>query len=199
MKTTLGYIMTAITFAAMMTQYASASGLGWVLYGNVIDASTCNAIAGARISSPYNNYASNMTNSYGSYRLILGSGNWSVTVGAAGYNNGSYLTPYYSTGAWQHNFSLVPTGGMARSTPCFGQTTTVVNATTTTITPGVGANQTSTTVYVAPPSQAPASTQSSNSSTWIIGGIVVVLIIAGIAYYLSKNGKKEKPAHSESK
>lgn len=193
MKTILSFAMTVITFAAVMTQYAGASGLGWVLYGNIIDASTCSPISGAIISSPYNNYNSNITDHYGSYRLVLGTGNWTVTVSAIGYNNGSYLTPYVTTGAWQHNFSLVPVGGAARATPCFGNTTTVVKSTTTT---PVMTNHTTSTVSTS--MNQTSNTQSSNSSTWIIGGVIVVIIIAGVAYYLSQNGKKkEKPAHHE--
>ncbi len=184
----------AITFTLLISisQFASASGLGWVLYGNITSASTCLPIAGAKIVSPYNNYAYNITNSNGEYRMILGSGNWSVTVSAAGYNNGSYLTPYYSTGAWEHNFSLVPVGGTARTTPCNGAT--VINVTQTTITPGVNTYQT-TSIVQNTTSVLSASSSSGISGSEAAGIAIVVIIIIVIVAYFAMQGKKKPPEH----
>jgi hypothetical protein len=180
------------TFAIMLTQYAGASGLGWFLYGNVTSASSCQPIIGAVVSSQYNNGAFNVTNSNGQFRLDLGTGNWSVTVSAANFVNGSYLTPYYTNGAWEHNFSLIPVGGTANSTPC-SKNTTIINTTKTTVTPGL---QNSSTVTVATTStnQSGTTTYSGSNNNYLIGGIIVlVIIIIAAAYFMTR----PKPTHHE--
>ena len=179
----------ALTMAAMLTQFASAAGLGWVLNGTITNAATCATISGAKVSSPYNNYAFNISNSKGYYNLILGTGNWSVTVSAAGYNNGSYLTPYISTGVLSHNFSLVPTGGSARSTPC-SKNSTVINQTSTTITPGVNPN---TTTSVAVTNSTGSGNSGMSGTTWIIIGVIVVIVIIAAALMM----RKKPPQHHE--
>ena len=71
-------IIALLLLAGLLVPYSFSAGLGWVLYGNVINAATCMPITGVNVSSPYNNYAHNFTNSVGNYTLVLGTGNWSI-------------------------------------------------------------------------------------------------------------------------
>lgn len=172
----------------LAAQYAGASGLGWVLYGNVIGSANCQPIVGAVVSSPYNNYATNITNKIGNYTLVLGTGNWSVTVSAQGYKNGSYLTSYVTTGAVQQDFVLMPSNGLGSSCG-LGPGQVIVNNTNTTITPGVNPNLTknaSTTTLVVTPQQSIV-----GGNEGLIIAVVIVVIIAIIVAYLGmkKMGK----------
>lgn len=176
----LGALFIMVT---MLAQYAGASGIGWVLYGNVISASTCLPISGANVSSPYDSYAHNITNANGGYQLILGTGNWSVTTSASGYVGGSYLTPYETAGALNKTFALLPVGGVAGN--CLSKNTTVItNITETTVTPGVNQTQMNTTSVATTAAPTTTATSNGNSDLWI--GIVIVAVIVIIAYFLMK-------------
>jgi hypothetical protein len=183
-----------LALVALVLFTPSAGAFSWILYGNVTNAATCAPIAGAVVTSQYNGGFKNITNVHGEYRLPLGTGNWSVTVTANGYSGGSFLTPYYSSGAWEHNFSLVPTGGVARSPPCFSNTT-VINTTKTTITPGVNPNVTTSVASTTVAAIAPSS-GSSFPTTAVVVVIVIILVIAVIAYAMTR---KKPPAEHHQK
>jgi len=129
---------------ALAPQASYAAGLGWVLNGTVFNAQTCQPLQGVNVSSAYNTYAFNMSNANGNYRLVLGTGNWSVSFAKTGFVSGYYNTPYESNGAYFHNVSLVPVGGTAKN--C-GKNTTIINSTTSITTPGV--NKTTATTSIA--------------------------------------------------
>jgi hypothetical protein len=174
---------------ALFTSYSSASGLGWILNGNVINAATCAPIVGANVSSPYNNYAFNLTNAKGNYSLVLGTGNWSVTVKASGYEGGNFLTPYESNGGHVHNFALLPVGGVAGRCLSGISNETIINSTKTTITPGVNPNVT-TSVAAYTTSIAASSGSVFPASTAVVV-IIVIIIIVIVAYALTRNSKKK--------
>jgi hypothetical protein len=189
----------ALALAALLVgaQYAGASGLGWVLNGNVINAETCVPIIGANVSSPYNSYAFNITNRYGNYSLVLGTGNWSVTVTANGFSGGSYLTPYVTNGALFHTFALVPIAGIPGNCLATAKNTTIINTTKTTVTPGVAPNvitvptSTINQTQAAPTNQ----TQAGNGEAATLAAvIVVVVIVVAIAAYLAM---KKRPENEE--
>lgn len=187
----LRYMGIGILALAVMTQYAGA--FSWVLYGNVTNASTCAAIAGAVVSSPYNGGASNITNAQGQYRLYLGQGSFNVTVSATGYQSGTYTTPGYFSGAWAHNFSLIPVGGSAKSPPCFSGsgTTVVTNTIQTTSVPATTVPATTNQSSVGP------SSSTNNTGTYIVVAIIVIIIIVALIWYLSKSGKKQQTHHHQ--
>ena len=194
-KSTLFRLLVISLFGMLpLVQATGAAGLGWVLYGKVVDGQTCAPIVNATVQSPYNSNASVMTNATGGYRLVLGTGAWNVTYAYTGYSTTKYSTPYETSGAFLYNASLLKTGE------------TLNPACLTGAQPSPGNNATSSTTTVT--STAPPSSTSSTSgggtagalsttTVEIIAVIVVVIIIIAAALLLRK-----KPAathHKEQK
>lgn len=187
-------MMVGLLAAAYITQIAGArAGVGWTLYGTVTNAATCNIIVGAKISSPYNNYAYNISNTKGQYSITLGQGSWQVAVSAAGYNNGSYTTPYYTTGAWEHNFSLIPVGGSARSPPCSSNTTVITSTSVATTTALSNVTTYSTTTPPTTSSVPPTSSSFSASDAAIVVIVIIIIVVAVIL--IARGGKKTTHTH----
>ncbi len=173
-----------VALVTLLTPYSF--GFGWILNGNVINAATCAPIVGANVSSPYNNFAFNITNKVGNYSLPLGTGNWTVTVKATGYSSGSFLTPYESAGGLTHNFALVPTGGSTGSCLSGISNETVINSTKTTVTPGVNPNVTTS----APSTNVTSVSQPSGGLTSdVVVAVIVIIIIAVVAYSMTRKKK----------
>jgi hypothetical protein len=179
---------------AMLSQYAGASGLGWILNGNVVNSQTCIPVVGAIVGSAWNSNYYNVTNKVGNYTLPLGTGNWTVTVSAAGYLNKTYQTQYVTNGAFWHSFALVPVGAGIGN--CLNNTknTTVINVTKTTITPGVNPAQISSTTTIVQQAQ-----QNSVQNTGLYFGMIVVIaiLIVAVVYFATrimhlKKGKGEE-------
>lgn len=99
------------------TNLVGAAKLGWVLNGDIVSASTCQPIAGANVTAQYNDYSFNITNQYGNYSIVLGTGNWSVIVNAEGYWMGVYNAIYHYNGGMTENLALLPLNGTVGS--CF--------------------------------------------------------------------------------
>lgn len=155
--------------------------------GTAFNAATCATLQGINVSSPYNSGAFNISNATGGYRLVLGTGNWSVSFVKAGFTSGYYNTPYYTNGAYFHNVSLVPIGGVAKT--CGGKNTTVINSTTSIITPGVN-KTTYTTTKVQNVTTGPSTPSGGLGSTAIGAIVVVVIIIIVIIAWAAMRGKK---------
>lgn len=193
-NTMVRLILVSVLGILPMMQMAGASGLGWVLYGKVVDGGTCAPLVGAVVSSPYNSNASIATNASGGYRLVLGTGAWNVTYSYTGYNSAEYSAPYETSGAFLYNASLLKPGEVASSNCLTGaqpspgnnatsSTTTITGSTTTISTPGSSSSTTST-----QPSAPPAS--SALNTAYIIAGVVIVIIIIAIAYFAMRGKKK---------
>lgn len=186
---TLGAFLMLMAFAP---QASYASGLGWVLNGTVFNAATCQPLTGVNVSSAYNGNAFNMSNAKGYYYLVLGTGNWSVSFVKSGFVSGYYNTPYETNGAYFHNVSLVPVGGTSK--PC-GTNTTVINSTTSIVTPGA-TNSTTIGATSSISSGSGAGASAGGLSTTMIVGIVIVIIviIAIVAYAMRGKGSKKGSA-----
>ena len=180
-----------------MAQMSSAAGLGWVLYGKVVDGGTCQPLVGAIVSSPYNSNASVATNASGDYRLTLGTGAWNVTFAYTGYTSIKYSAPYETSGAFLYNASLLKPGETAatncntgpQKSPGYNATTTAVTTTTgptsTISTPG-SSTTVSSTGGVTPPAAA-------NYTAYYVGAvIVIVIVIVAVALLTRKKGKGSK-------
>jgi hypothetical protein len=167
----------------LSTQYAGASGLGWVMYGKILSASTCAPISSAIISSPYNNNAYNISKANGNYTLVLGTGKWSVSLKANGYYSGSYPTLYEKNGAVNINLALVPIGGFVEACP--GAITVNTLIMTASQNSGVNATQRNSTGTSA--ASAPVNTSSGSNGNIIetqpieAAVLAVILIIAAVA------------------
>ncbi len=176
----------AIATMAILTQYSGAIIVHeWHLYGTVISASTCAPIAGAKISSPFNNNAYNISSASGNYLITLGEGSWTITASDNGYVSGNYTTPYESTGALQHNFALITLGGSVGNCLTGKSNVTVINNNATTTPTTTPTNSTS-------PSGQTASSGGNNTGLIIAAGVIIVVVIGAAAYALTR---PKKPVH----
>jgi hypothetical protein len=192
------YMIMLAVGLAMVMQLSSASGLGWVLNGTIVDAGTCTPIAGANVTSPYNGNAYNISNSNGGYRLVLGTGNWTVTIKAAGYGTSFFNTPYETAGGVTYNFLMLKAGESAMANCAYfqGQETTIsTTSSVTTTTSTTNYNTSSTPSKNVTNSSASQSIQSGMSAAQAIGIVIVVIIAIAIAYYLVSASKKGRSQH----
>lgn len=188
------YLMLLSISMAVLMQFSSAAGLGWVLNGTIVDAGTCTAIAGANVSSPYNGNAYNISNSNGEYRLVLGTGNWTVTVSATGYSTSHFDTPYETSGGLTYNFPMLKPGETAAPNCSYfhNQETTISTTSSTTTTTTTIYTNTSTTSTAVNTSNNSSTPPNGSSSTRAIALVVVVIIVIAIAYYLVTASRKGK-------
>ena len=202
-------VIVLLALSAALLSLSGAAGLGWVLHGRVISASTCNSISGARIFSQYNDNAYNISAPDGNYTLVLGTGNWTVSLSANGYYSGSYNTTYETNGALQHNFALIPIGGTASNCTSSVANTTVVGTSNATMPyPAVnqtgnktgGTQQAISKLSAVQPSQNVTKAQQSSASLdgFIWSGIAIVIVIVVLLTYLSTRKPPGKTAKAES-
>lgn len=144
----------------------SSNASQFTLYGNVIDGSTCNPVAGALVSSSFNS-TTNVTNSTGGYQLELGSGSWNVTISESGYVPITLTTPNVTTSSYKFDVFLLKPG--ANPADCTSKKYSVKSTVSSPTTIQTGTS---------------GSTPSNNNDL-IIGGIIAIIIIIIIVGYLS--------------
>ena len=183
--------MAAIFVGSVVLPLSYSKGVSeWTLYGNITDGTTCKPIQGATISAPFNNNASNITNSTGGYVLRLGYGNWTVTVSKPGYTSISFNTPYETTGAFKADEYLLMPGAVASN--C----TNSLHSNASTVPSTITASTTPTTVASTMPSNTASKSGSGSNGGLLAGGIIVVIIIIALAaYFLLGSGKGKKEEH----
>ena len=173
-----------------LTPYATASF--WALSGTVRDGGNCQLLSNVTVSSQYNDNAANLSNSKGQYLLLLGSGNWTVTVYKEGYEGSTYGTPYMQGGALAYDFYLLrageaPVNCSSAGYPLFPGS--IVNAS--------GAMPKATTITTTVPQAQPRSqaVSSPNGLAWIAILLLLGLWIAAIIHYrTNKDGPKSTEA-----
>ncbi|MGC8572012.1 MAG: hypothetical protein ACP5LH_01900 [Candidatus Micrarchaeia archaeon] len=198
---TLSVFLLIVLLSIILIQVGFSAGLGWVLNGKIISAATCLPIKNATIISAYNNNASNLSSSSGTYSLILGTGNWTVYVRANGYYTLSYNTPYITSGALQHSFALLPLNNTSSS--CWINITNITGPSISTtpsnnVPPGsipVLPKQNTTPVTSNQTSVKPTTSNNLNLIEIIVIIIIVIIIIA--AFIIKRRGKNNE-AESES-
>lgn len=167
----------------MISQYAGAF---WVLYGNVIDGSTCLPLQGVNVSSPFNGNGYNVSNSGGNYSLTLGAGSWNVTASKAGYATVTYETPQGSSVNYEHNFILTKPGGK------IGGCVSGANATTSIV--PITAVPT-TTVPTTTAQATPVMGGQSDTNALLLGiALLIILLVVGY-YYMKRQKPKPQAAH----
>ncbi len=186
----MAYLLTAM-MTLLLASAQMSFGQTFTLYGNVINGATCQALPGVTLHGSWNN-ATNVTNAQGTYNLVLGFGNWSVSAVKTGYTSVSFYTGYHASGAFLNDFYLLQPG------------TSAANCTAGLHAPNSTAP--TTIPYTAPTTVAGTTTASgtsagsSSNNTLLIGGAVVVVIIIVVAYMLMKGkGKKPEQHHTEHK
>lgn len=172
--------------------YSYSSGISeFTLYGNVIDGGTCQPVAGAMVTTPFNGNAFNLTNTTGGYLLRLGYGNWTVTVSKANYTPISFNTPYISTGLYQFNTYLLQPGAFAVNCT---ETRHVANSTVPTT---VTALSTFSTIPASTSLQAAGQNSQNPSNTELIAGIGVIVVVLIVLAYFALRGMGKKDAQEK--
>ncbi len=183
--------MAAIFVGSAVLPLSYSKGVSeWTLYGNITDGATCRPIQGATVSTPFNNNASNITNSTGGYVLRLGYGNWTVTVSKPGYASISFNTPYETSGAFMVNEYLLMPGNVASN--C----TNSLHSNASTVPSTITASTAPTTVTGTMPSNTASKSSGGGKGGVLAGGIIVaIIIIALAAYFVLGRGKETKEEH----
>ena len=183
--------MAAIFIGSAVLPLSYSKGVSeWTLYGNITDGATCRPLQGAKVSAPFNNNASNITNSTGGYVLRLGYGNWTVTVSKPGYTPISFNTPYETSGAFRANEYLLMPGAAASN--C----TNSLHSNTSTVPSTITASTTPTTVASVMPSNTASKSGGRGNGGLLAGGVIVVIIIIALAaYFLLGSGKGKDEKH----
>ncbi|MGC8648844.1 MAG: hypothetical protein ACP5UN_01320 [Candidatus Micrarchaeia archaeon] len=184
------YFFVYIIAFVLLTIFIQNSYAIGLIYGNIISASTCMPIAGAKISSVYNNNATNISAASGAYSLALGLGNWTIYVKANGYYSENYTTPYIYNIELNHNFALLPFNGKIGT--CLKS---IKNITIPLIVP-IANNTNSTKTPITTPSIANTTPKNntfstvpqSNNSIYIIAIIILVIIV--LIVLLKRRNKK---------
>jgi hypothetical protein len=183
-------ILMAAFLLFLYIPFAFSAGLGWVLNGNIISASTCLPVPNANISSAYNSNASNISSASGAYLLVLGTGNWTIFVKASGYYSEQYATPFITNGGLTHYFALLPINSKVSN--CWKNISNITG-------PSFSTPQNISNVSVPPQvtnksknitSANSISNKTSSTNNNLIM-IVVIIIIIAIILFMKKRHKKE--------
>ena len=189
----LGLVMGALfmmgTFGAQI-----AGAQYWSAYGTIVNGTNCSPLQGVNVSSPFNNYAFNISNSTGGYNLRLGIGQWNITAKKAGYAPITFNTPYEYGTNWQYNFFLLSPGQVAGScTNNLHAANSTVPTTVTAVTTGATTIPATTAPYNTTAAQSSGAPSAPSTTTLVAAGLVIIIIIAVVAYFAMKGkGKSAK-------